>query len=272
FTTLPSDLKQFVTFNKMRLKEADIRSSQPFILTVILNIIKQEYSNEIERFNKITFKKFSNRLYKRLSSIINIYNGEEYNIDIRSICNDITIILQETLEPFDFTEIDTFNSLIRNGDIYIYVGDKLLESEAIWFENDKVVTKLFDKERRIKRKFEFEDLRVCAKKITIKALYASSKKTGVKALNDFRILFPEVAKLLDVIKQGEKAQLPILMQRIESKCVLDHCASRIAKKHPKMLLVARHDSLSTTEDNFDLLKSEFQVLLNGYFEIDVGLG
>ncbi len=272
FTTLPSDLKQFVTYEGQTLKEADIKSSQPFILTVILGIIKDEYYYEITKFKQISEKRFSKRLYKRISRLINLYEEEEYELDIKGICYNITIMLQETTEPFDFTEIDRFISLIHSEDIYAYVGENLLKSGTIWFRRNKFFVKLFDKEKKVYRIHDFDNLRKCAKKITINALYASPKKSGVTALQDFKKLFPEVTKLLDIMKKNKKAELPILMQRIEAKCVLDHCSKKISKNHPEMLLFARHDSLVTTEDKFELMKKEFNELLNNYFGIEVVLG
>ena len=61
------------------------------------------------------------------------------------------------------------------------------------------------------------------------------------------------------------------MQRIEARCVLDSCSKKVAKKHPKMLLISRHDSLSTTEKDFELLKDEMQKLLDKYFDTEVVL-
>ena len=46
----------------------------------------------------------------------------------------------------------------------------------------------------------------------------------------------------------------------------------MSKKHTKKVLIAGHDSLGTTEDNFKVLKREFNELLNNYFGIDVVLG
>lgn len=272
FTTLPSNLKRFVTYQGQRLKEADIKSSQPFILTMILGIIKDEYYYEITKFKQISKKRFSNRLFKQINSLINRYEDDAYILDIRDICYNITIMLQETAEPFDFTEIDSFISLIHLGDVYTYVGENLLKSGAIWIENNEFIVKLFDNDKKVIRNYRFDNLRKCAKKITINALYASPKNSGVKALQDFKMLFPEVTKLLDVMKKNEKADLPILMQRIEAKCILDHCSKKIAKRHPEMLQISRHDSLVTTEDKFEVMRSALNALLNNYFGIEVELG
>ena len=38
-----------------------------------------------------------------------------------------------------------------------------------------------------------------------------------------------------------------------------------------MLLISRHDSLSTTEKDFELLKDEMQKLLDKYFDTEVVL-
>ena len=77
FTTLPSDLKQFVTCNRYTLKQADIKSSQPFILSFILGVIQHEYNIEMNKYSSMSLRRFSNRLYRRFNSLINTY--EEAN-------------------------------------------------------------------------------------------------------------------------------------------------------------------------------------------------
>ncbi len=272
FTSLPSDLKQFVKYNGCHLKEVDIKNSQPFIFSFILAMIQQEYYNEINKYSSISLRRFSNRLYKRLNKLINTYNDEEYNLDIRSICDNITIMLQESMKPTDFTEFNTFISLVHSGEIYEHVGKALLSKDSIKFIDNKYKVKLFDKDSCTIQYSEFDTLRKCAKKVTINALYGTPNETGVLVIQDFKLLFPEVAKYLRVMKQNDKAELPILMQQIESKFVLDYCSKKIAKKYPEMLLISRHDSLTTTEKDFHHLKAEFQQLLNNYFKVNVKLG
>tara|TARA_B110000285_G_C14790823_1_gene452953 strand:- start:131 stop:688 length:558 start_codon:yes stop_codon:yes gene_type:complete len=181
-------------------------------------------------------------------------------------------MLQESATPIDFTEINKFISLVQSGMIYNVVGKVLLDQGSIILKNNKYVIRLYDKYSNSPKWFEFETLRKCAKRLTINALYSSPKNTRVVAIENFKLLFPEIAKYLKAMKSNHKADLPILMQRIESKFILDHCSKMIAKKHPELLLISRHDSLSTTEDQFDLLYSEFKKLLRNYFSIDVALG
>ncbi|WP_138940662.1 hypothetical protein [Aquimarina agarivorans] len=94
----------------------------------------------------------------------------------------------------------------------------------------------------------------------------------MRAVNDFKAMFPLVWKILNVGKSQNYKDFPILMQRMEAKCVLDFCAKRVARKFPDMLLITRHDSISTTESRFDSLKTEFSSLLNSYFEVEVKIG
>ncbi|MCB0744948.1 MAG: hypothetical protein KDC67_13655, partial [Ignavibacteriae bacterium] len=82
FTYLPSDLKQFVKYEGKELKEADIKSSQPFILTVLLELIINAYKEEIDRKGYITVQHFTKKLMRLLTkytntninNFINLYN------------------------------------------------------------------------------------------------------------------------------------------------------------------------------------------------------
>lgn len=271
FTSLPSDLKQFITFDGSKLKEADIKTAQPFILTILLERLLAVYYEEMSEHGKISFKRFRNKVRKTLIELIN--TNKELNItDIEYIANNITIMFANELETLDFTEFQHFISLIRKDDIYIYTGDKLLDSGAIWQEAGKYYCNFFDKSKTSTYPKEFESLRDCAKDVTIQTLYSSAKSRGSRAVNEFKSIFPSVFKLLDKIKSKEKAFLPILMQRIEAKCILDYCSKKIAKKHPKMPLITRHDSLSTTMEYFVIMKIEFQLLLKSYFGVETTIG
>lgn len=273
FVQLPSDLKQFIKFNGLPIKEVDIKSSQPFILTCILELIIDTYKSS--KADVTIVRRVLKQLLKKL--INNRDEGyyktrEYYKLDINKIVSN-TIIYLKTLEPIDFKEISTFISQIRDGDIYNLIGDELLAKGVIYLEDEKYFTLLNEEDNDgvFKPKLkDFETLRKCAKTIALNTIY-SSPNTRIDTVKEVKKLFPTVMKLLDVIKGDNYKVLPILMQRIEAKCILDHCSKEIAKKHPDMLLIARHDSLSTTEDNFDKLKSEFQYLINNYFNVEVDL-
>lgn len=274
FVQLPSDLKQFIVYEGKKLKEIDMKSSQPFILTCILELIVNTHKS-----SKGDLVEVRKRLKQELGRLIN--NREEgyyktreyYKVDINRIVSN-TIICLKTLEPTDFAEIFKFISLIRKDDIYNLIGKELLTKKVIYLEGKRYYTVLNEEDNNgdFKPKLkDFEKLRKCAKTITLNTIY-SSPNSRIDAVKEVKRMFPSVMKLLDVIKGDDYKVIPILMQRIEAKCVLDHCSSKIAKEHPEMLIIARHDSLSTTEDFFDTLKIEFQNHINNYFGLEVDLG
>jgi len=273
FVKCASDIKQFIRFNSLPLKEIDIKSSQPYIFTYILIVLL----NTVSRYNDI--KQGAKELKTLFSRLINntgkgyYYNKKYYKIELDEMLPS-TIMTIKTLKSTDIAEINRFIKLVRDGDIYDYVGEELLSRGSIEFVNGKYVTILNVEVR--KGHYELQEvkediLRDIAKKITLNALYSSHKNNEVVALNHFFALFPSVTKILKALKKVNYKNLPILMQRIEAKFILDYCSKRIAKKHPDMLLISRHDSLSTTIDKFDILKEEFKVLMGNYFNIDKNL-
>lgn len=273
FTNLPSDLKQFVSYEGKKLKECDIKNSQPFIFTVLLQVfigIDKTAKNYpfLQHNGKQKIKYKINRLINNDSK--GYYNQELYKININTIINKC-IMLLKAFEPIDFAEVFGFVDLVKSGKIYEEVGNALLENGTIWEVNNKYCVKLTVEKGDLilQEKNEFETLRKCAKKVVLNALYINPEATGMRAINDFKAMFPSIWEILNVLKSENYKDLPILMQRMEAKCILDYCSKRIAKKHPNILLVTRHDSLSTTEDNIKFLSAEFQILLDGYFGVEV---
>lgn len=274
FVQCGSDLKQFIRFRGQPLKEVDIKSSQPFIFTYILEVTIET----VTKYDDI--KECTKQLTNIFNRLIN-NTGKGYYIDSIyykvGIKNMIyyTIKTIKTLEPIDFIEINNFIKLVRDGGIYEYVSEQLLALGSIKCVDGKYITKLVDEVSKgcyIQKEFEFETLRDCAKKITLNALYSSPNNNKVAAIKHFFNLFPAVAKILAALKKSNYKDLPILMQRIEAKCILDHCSKKAAKKYPKLPLICRHDSLSTTVDWSAILEQEFTGLLNNYFDVEVKVG
>ena len=188
------------------------------------------------------------------------------------MCYCLTSNLLINIEDSEIECIKKFIFLIRSGDIYKVVGEKLFESGAIWSRNDIYYTKLKKKDSNSQKTEDFPSLRKCAKTITLNAIYCSPKSKGVKVINEFRKLFPFVTKWLNALKEHNYPDLAVLMQQIESKAVLLHSAKKISETYPEMPLISRHDSLSTTDEYFDILHSNYQALLTDYFGVNVELG
>ncbi|WP_417443172.1 hypothetical protein [Joostella sp.] len=259
FTRIPSDLKQFIKFNNENMVEVDIKSSQPIIASLILDKIVKPFNG-----NKLSHNELKREINIQLKKMID--NKQQYKININRISEEITTILLNPSKPIDFTETERFIKLIRQHDIYEYVGKELIKDKnVIWTENNRYCTYLYNESKKIQEIHSFETLRECGKKITINALYSSTKSYGIKAVNSFKRLFPNVMSILDCFKIDKSSHLPIFMQQVEAKCVLDYCAKKISRKHPEVLLITRHDSISTTENQGNLLKIKMEILLKDYF-------
>ena len=59
----------------------------------------------------------------------------------------------------------------------------------------------------------------------------------------FNDLYPTVYDVFKSIKRHGQANLAILLQRMESKLMLDHVAKRIGKECPGMPMFTIHDSI-----------------------------
>jgi hypothetical protein len=72
---------------------------------------------------------------------------------------------------------------------------------------------------------------------------------GAKTKRDFKEHFPNVYEVFRLIKKNNHRALAHLLQRIESKIIIEEVASRIAKERPNLPFFTIHDSIATTEGN-----------------------
>ena len=271
YVKMSGDLKQFVRYDGETLKEVDIKSAQPFILTIIMEAyVKYIKSN---KNNKEIIDEITLFIRSKINSK-SISTSKSNKNNIRTMIKN-SIMLLESYESLDIIELKMFISLVRTGDVYMKIGNILYKKGAIWKKDDFFYTKLGKKVKgsnTIQKEKVFKTLRECAKQVFLNYIFSNPDSTSVAVINTLRGIYPSVNLFLDSLKLDDYRDLPILMQRIESKCVLDYCSKNIARKHPNMPLVARHDSLSTTEGSFDLLEVEFRILLNKYFGVEVDVG
>lgn len=88
--------------------------------------------------------------------------------------------------------------------------------------------------------------RKAIKAMTFTVLFSDNRFIGqpeAEAKRIFRGLFPTVYEIFRLIKKRSAANLPILLQRMESNVILDHVAKRISLEHPEMPLFPVHDSV-----------------------------
>jgi len=96
------------------------------------------------------------------------------------------------------------------------------------------------------------------KGMLFQVLFTSNRYIGQEDAEPKRIfkrLFPDVYKVMSMIKKKGKELLPILLQRIESHLVLEVITKRIARENPKMPLFTIHDSIVSNKGNEQIINA-----------------
>jgi hypothetical protein len=80
----------------------------------------------------------------------------------------------------------------------------------------------------------------------------------------FQDRFPTVARFLDELKRKEHARAAWLAQNFESTMIIGRICTRLKREHPETPLLTRHDSIGSTPDNTDrvrtIIEEEFHKL------------
>ncbi|MGP8216908.1 MAG: hypothetical protein ACLQQ4_15180 [Bacteroidia bacterium] len=84
--------------------------------------------------------------------------------------------------------------------------------------------------------------------------FIAQKEAEPKRL--FKSMYPEVYEVFSLYKKHGASALPVLLQKIEAKLVLDSVAKKLAKQNPDMPLFSIHDSLIVPIGYEDLCKEE----------------
>ncbi len=215
-TNIKKELRNFITYKGNKLVAVDYSNSQPLLTTILL---KQEYWS----------KKGSNNVLLTYRNVK--YKDKEANF-IYDIINNIKSYSSNTYTMFPtFNQsIDTqstrrYISLCEKGDLYEYLERNLNFSKR---SRKEVKISVFQ--------ILFTDNRYIGQK-------------DAKPKREFKILFPEVYKVLAMIKKNKSNLLPILLQRIESEIILNRVAKRIERERPELPIFTIHDSVVTTVGN-----------------------
>tara|TARA_B110000211_G_scaffold223216_1_gene272819 strand:+ start:1001 stop:1948 length:948 start_codon:yes stop_codon:yes gene_type:complete len=209
-TNIKSELRNFITFNGVKLVSVDYSNSQPLLSTLFL---KNSYWNAV--------KQNSSELH---------YTDIRCKEDEVKFINDIIRNIKSstyTMIP-TFTkssDIETYVSLCEIGKIYEYIQQEL---------------NLSDNSREAVKVAVFQIL------FTDNRFIGQEKAEPKRA---FKRLFPDVYKVLSLIKKGNSKLLPILLQRIESEIILNRVAKRIEIERPDLPLFTIHDSVVTSVGN-----------------------
>jgi len=218
------ELRTIYTFDGKPLVSVDLKSSQPYLLSYIMN----------PQFWKKEIKHLLPELYK------------DNPTNIQSILSNILMIL-----TFNDTKpkSNSFNQVDWTDDFYTYLVNKAKELGK---------QKLFPDRNTAKHKM-------------MMILYDDAKRSDKdKSFLFFKKLFPMEAQLIQCFKELSRNKkkslnkddnpkeisnyLPILLQRLESKLVLDNVCKKISDLLPDAPLLPVHDCIYTTSEFADRIK------------------
>lgn len=142
-------------------------------------------------------------------------------------------------------DVIQFQGFINSGQFYEEFG-KVLQSKGI-----------------IEHNYDSDSLRKTAKNITFCVLfntnYAIRYDDSVKI---FESLFPNVYKIMSMIKSKSHPTLAVILQNLEADLILNQTCKIISEKNSEIPLYTLHDSIITTEENVKFVQDEMISVLS----------
>lgn len=246
-TNLKKELRSCITYDGQKLVNIDVRNSQPFLSTCLLEA--KFWSNEHHGLN----------IYK-IPTAMNIIAG--YKIPKQ----DITIHGIQAYEHMDelkhsikqYTMCVTFLLKSLNKDHMEYIS---FAKSSIFYK--KVHKKIYPGESFDKRK---------VKSSFFQYIYSSNKQDYWEEKKLISKAFPSVTRLFKFLKQEDYVLLSHIMQRLESILIIEVVSRRIAAEKPNLPFYTVHDSIATIPSEVDYIKQVIKEEFNNYLGIVPKLG
>lgn len=226
-TQLKGELRQFIRYKGEPLVAIDIKNSQPYLSLSILN--NPEYKYNI----------IKDRIYK--------YNNDSSPSIMLALCN---------YPNYQNKDIKTFTELVASGKFYETFGDQL--------QNKKLIDESCPIQRRKKAKQIMFSSMFGHNNEKCKVIDMETKKVSYipnEGMILFKELFPSVHSLFKIIKKNKHSTLACILQNLEAEIVLHKSCKVITDTRPEAPLFTLHDSIITTKENVDLVKTVLNKML-----------
>jgi len=206
-------LRNFLTYAGMPLVAVDLKNSQPFLSTLLLD--PKFYFRSFEPQNSSNLFKINN-----ISSTINknIFKNESELL--------FTIMLVKNEQSLDNTgnnDITIYKEKVIQGTLYEYLAEQIEDRYHLIFSS-----------------------RTELKKIIFQVMFSDNRFIGqpdAEYKRMFREIFPDVYQVFKSIKKHGSSNLPVLLQTMEAKLILNFVAKRISEEEPDMPIYTIHDSV-----------------------------
>lgn len=248
-TNIKSELRNFISYKGQSLVSIDIANSQPVMSLLLLNpefwgIERSKLRVKLgaqENFENQVITNFNFRQILSFSGLnINILDFN--NIFFQNTLNRSSLImLAELLETLDEPDVQTFIQKTVKGELYEHL------EEQIRGQNEDITNAI--KSRRDLKKIIFTVLFT-----DNRFFHQNTIKHNALPKRIFESIFPNVYRMFAFVKQYDKSILPLLLQSIESKLILEKVARRISRENPLLPIFTIHDSITTTVGNEEYVK------------------
>jgi hypothetical protein len=224
---MKSEIRNFIKYSDKTLAGADIKNSQPYFTLQFLNPeFYNASANTLLSFRNLTLNESpTSKLYITHTNINQIYHT-----------------LVKSLKYTDLQQVNDvqkYEHLVCSGTIYEFLIKRMKEVYNIEIKDRKT-----------------------AKRYIFLILYADDNTLQYSLVNKIRNLFafefPTINRIFQLIKANHHEALAILLQRIESKFVLDIVTPEFAKLQPKVPIYTIHDSIITHAAYVDVLTKLIQ--------------
>jgi hypothetical protein len=215
-TCLKKNLRKHLSYFGRKLVSLDITNSQPLISGMVVNSSFYEPGGP---FN-----------IHSIPSLNSLINHKSYSLS-SLLPSAYYIMLRECAESPARREFELYQELGQSGQFYEEMSKLLFPGEP------------FDRARMKK---------------TIFIMFFADNRHGAelrKVEAPFKAKFPSVYKIFSALKRRNKRILSHILQRTESKLMIEIVARRIGEEHPDMPIFPVHDSIATYPEHADYVES-----------------
>lgn len=215
---IKKELRDFITYKDQKLVNIDIKNSQPLFSQLLLN----------KEFYKKKFKKIN--IYE-IQSVFKLLDKTNNKINKLISIIDHYIIIVENDKNQSYKGFQEYISLVNSGDFYKGISSLIVPNDPfIKAEMKKMMFLVFFSSNR----------------------FIGHSKAKFKKL--FKNYFPEVYEVFRLLKKHDHSALSHILQRIESKVIVEKAARRISMEQPTLPIFTVHDSIATTVGNEGYVK------------------
>jgi len=245
-TNMPSILRQFLSHKGQELVSLDVKTSQPFILAGVFNLIIERKEDKLDMLKQGI-------------------RGADVKRKFNTVMNSIS------LESTTITDFEAYKNLVCYNDIYSYIGANLSDSFISSIKSNspkgEYMDKVYSQALEYKTMTYFKDLRSYCKVLVLEYMYCAIEASSNR-LKEMKRIYPDAVnkfiydfKFCDELnipkRQGKRKRTKIqcekidkskklfakFLQQLEAYIIIDVITKELSTIYPEMFMATIHDSI-----------------------------